>query len=67
MEVRDSIFTRFGLGTEFEPDWFGRYNSYKAEIMSVSLNPSWACVKGHPDSRTKGTPIFPQVYAFNRD
>lgn len=36
------IFTRFGLGTEFEPDWFGRYNSYKAEIMSVSLNPSWA-------------------------
>jgi len=24
-------------------------------------------VKGHPDSRTKGTPIFPQVYAINRD
>lgn len=36
------MFTRFGLGTEFDPDWFGRYNSYKAEIMSVSLNPSWA-------------------------
>lgn len=36
------LFTRFGLGTEFEPDWFGRYNSYKAEISSVSINPSWA-------------------------
>jgi len=36
------LFTRFGLGTEFDPDWFGRYNSYKAEIMSVSVNPSWA-------------------------
>ena len=24
-------------------------------------------VKGHPDSRTKGTPISPQVYAFHRD
>lgn len=36
------LFTRFGLGTEFDPNWFGRYNSYKAEIMSVSLNPSWA-------------------------
>lgn len=42
------IFTRFGLGTEFEPDWFGRYNSYKAEIMSVSLNPSWAWCQGTP-------------------
>lgn len=36
------LFTRFGLGTEFDPDWFGRYNSYKAEIASVSVNPSWA-------------------------
>ena len=36
------LFTRFGLGTEFDPDWFGRYNSYKAEIASVSINPSWA-------------------------
>ncbi len=36
------VFTRFGLGTELEPNWFGRYNSYKAEITSVSINPSWA-------------------------
>jgi long-chain fatty acid transport protein len=36
------LFTRFGLGTEFDPDWFGRYNSYKGEIASVSVNPSWA-------------------------
>ena len=36
------LFTRFGLGTEFDPGWFGRYNSTNAEITSVSLNPSWA-------------------------
>jgi long-chain fatty acid transport protein len=36
------VFTRFGLGTELDPGWFGRYNSYKAEITSVSINPSWA-------------------------
>jgi len=38
------LFTRFGLGTEFDPSpaWFGRYNSYKGEIASVSVNPSWA-------------------------
>lgn len=36
------VFTRFGLGTKLEPDWFGRYNSYNAEITSLSINPSWA-------------------------
>ena len=36
------LFTRFGLGTEFDQGWFGRYNNTNAEITSVSLNPSWA-------------------------
>jgi long-chain fatty acid transport protein len=36
------IFTRFGLGTDFDPDWFGRYNHYKTEITSLSLNPVYA-------------------------
>ena len=36
------LFTRFGLGTEFDQGWFGRYNNTNAEITSVSVNPSWA-------------------------
>lgn len=34
--------TRFGLGTEFPSDWFGRYNSYRAMLESVSINPNIA-------------------------
>ena len=36
-------------------------------LLFVSESPTEPAVKGHPDSRTKGTPTFPQVYAFNRD
>ncbi|MFP4482103.1 MAG: OmpP1/FadL family transporter [Thermovirgaceae bacterium] len=36
------VMSRFGLGTEFAPDWFGRYNSYYAAIQSVSVNPNIA-------------------------
>jgi len=37
------LFSRFGLGTEFPADWPGRYNSYKAEIRTLELNPNIAC------------------------
>ncbi len=36
------VMTRFGLGTEFPADWFGRYNSYRAQLESVSVNPNIA-------------------------
>lgn len=36
------LMTRFGLGTDFSQDWFGRYNSYYANIQSISLNPNIA-------------------------
>jgi long-chain fatty acid transport protein len=40
------IFTRFGLGTEFKdpvnPGWPGRYNSYRATISEVEINPNVA-------------------------
>ena len=36
------VMTRFGLGTEFPADWFGRYNSYRAMLESVSINPNIA-------------------------
>mgnify|MGYP001766715388 CR=1 FL=1 len=36
------LFSRFGLGTEFPSDWPGRYNSYDAEIQTLTLNPDVA-------------------------
>lgn len=36
------LMSRFGLGTDFPDDWFGRYNSYYATIESLSLNPNIA-------------------------
>ena len=36
------VMSRFGLGTDFPEDWFGRYNSYRAMIESVSVNPNIA-------------------------
>ncbi len=32
----------FGLGTEFDPDWPGRFNSYKAVIQTLTFNPNIA-------------------------
>jgi len=36
------LFSRFGLGTEFPLTWPGRYNSTKATIQSLELNPNIA-------------------------
>ena len=36
------IFSRFGLGTEFQNGWPGRYNSYRASIQEVEINPNIA-------------------------
>jgi long-chain fatty acid transport protein len=36
------VYSPFGLGSEFDPNWVGRYNSYKAIIESVDLNPNIA-------------------------
>lgn len=35
-------FSRFGLGSVFDDDWGGRYNSYEAIIESMSINPNVA-------------------------
>jgi long-chain fatty acid transport protein len=37
-----ATFSRFGLGTKFDENWAGRYNSYEAAIESVSINPNVA-------------------------
>lgn len=36
------VFSRFGLGIEYEDDWPGRYNVQEATIQSLDLNPSVA-------------------------
>ncbi len=36
------VFSRFGLGTEFDPNWPGRYNSYNAVIKTLTVNPNMA-------------------------
>ncbi len=36
------IFSPFGLGTEFDQNWPGRYNSYEAVIETININPTIA-------------------------
>jgi long-chain fatty acid transport protein len=36
------VFSPFGLGTEFDAEWAGRFNSYKALIKTVNFNPNIA-------------------------
>ncbi|MFO7536143.1 MAG: outer membrane protein transport protein [Kiritimatiellia bacterium] len=36
------IFSPFGLGSVFDENWVGRYNSYKAIIETVEVNPNVA-------------------------
>jgi len=36
------IFSRFGLGTEFDAAWPGRYNSYYVRIRTTEINPNIA-------------------------
>ena len=36
------VFTRFGLGVEFDSDWEGRYSSTNAQIQSLTFNANLA-------------------------
>jgi long-chain fatty acid transport protein len=36
------VFTPFGLAIEFPRNWFGAFNSYDAEVQSVTINPNVA-------------------------
>jgi len=36
------VFTRYGLGVEYDDDWAGRYNCQEATIQSIDINPSIA-------------------------
>lgn len=36
------VFSRYGLGVEYENDWAGRYDCQEATIQSIDINPSIA-------------------------
>lgn len=36
------VFSPFGLGTEFDSSWPGRYNNYNAVIQTLTVNPNVA-------------------------
>lgn len=36
------FYTRYGLGSEFDDDWDGRYSSTNADIATLNLNPNVA-------------------------
>jgi long-chain fatty acid transport protein len=36
------LFSQFGLGTEFDENWPGRYNGYEGVIQSLTFNPNIA-------------------------
>lgn len=36
------FYTRFGLGSEFDDDWNGRYSSTNADIATLNVNPNIA-------------------------
>jgi len=33
----------FGLSTEYDRDWVGRYHAVKSEVMTININPAVAC------------------------
>ncbi|MFO7595423.1 MAG: OmpP1/FadL family transporter [Desulfocurvibacter africanus] len=36
------LYSRYGLGIEYDSDWAGRYNVYEAQIQSLSMSPTLA-------------------------
>lgn len=36
------LFSRFGMGSEYPADWPGRFNTYKVQLQSSSVNPNLA-------------------------
>ena len=42
LSVGMGVFSRFGLGNDYDENWWGRYNTYQAHISTVSANPTLA-------------------------
>lgn len=37
-----AVTTPFGLATEYDPDWVGRYHAIKSELLTININPTLA-------------------------
>lgn len=46
LKVGFGVTVPFGLGTEYDDDWVGRYHAVKSDLMSLNLNPSIAYKTG---------------------
>ncbi len=42
MEVRLGGKRPFGLGTEYDSDWIGRYHAIESSVTTININPSFA-------------------------
>lgn len=52
------LYSRFGLGTEFDENWVGRYNSYNAQIQTLTFNPNVAVKLGDHWSIAAGVNVM---------
>ena len=46
LKIGVGISVPFGLGTEYDDDWVGRYHAVKSDVMSLNINPSIAYKSG---------------------
>lgn len=46
LKIGLGINAPFGLGTEYDDDWVGRYHGVKSDILSLNINPSIAYKTG---------------------
>jgi long-chain fatty acid transport protein len=42
LKVGIGIVSPFGLGTEYDDDWVGRYHTIKSELLTIDINPTIA-------------------------
>lgn len=47
LKVGFGVNVPFGLGTDYDDDWVGRYHAVKSDVMSLNLNPSIAYKTGN--------------------
>ncbi len=47
LKIGLGINVPFGLGTDYDDDWVGRYHAVKSDVMSLNLNPSIAYKMGN--------------------
>lgn len=47
LKIGLGVTVPFGLGTDYNDDWVGRYHAVKSDVMSININPSIAYKTGN--------------------